>query len=348
MLWSLRLTLPDPRSVRVYLTATVPGGRENIRLRVSAVFSFLTVVIASLAERGALGADSPLAIDELKTGYALKQAGKCEDAIPHFLASYRADPRPKALLNLADCEQQLHLLLAASDHARQGLSLARQQQDRVLTDVAQGQLDAIDHKLPRLIVRMAPEAPAGTSAVRDGTVLGADALEVPVPLDPGAHRVVAMAPGRAQREFEVILVEGQHAEIEVEPGAPIETGAAAEAAMALSGHDDAGPSTRRLLTYGVLGVGGAGIIVGVAVGIAAGSKHSAIDRECNDSSTCPSSAQGDIDSFHSLRTWSTIGYVSGVAGLATGVVLWLTAPKSDTPASALWLGPASAGVAGRF
>jgi hypothetical protein len=306
-------------------------------MRVSAVFSFLTVMGVLLPAGSALGAGSTPAVDELKAGYALKQAGKCEEAIPHFLASYRADPKPKALLNLADCEQQLHLLLAASDHAKQGLSLARHEKDLVLVDVAQGQLDAIDHKLPRLIVRVAPEAPAGSSAVCD----------VPVPLDPGAHRVIVTAPGHAQREFDVTLVEGQHAEIEVQPGSSIGTDTPGEAAIAPSGDESAGPPTRKLLTYGALGVGSAGIVVGVAVGIAAGSKHSTIDSECNGNS-CPPSAQGDIDSFHTLRTWSTVGYVIGVGGLAAGALLWVTAPKSDVPATSLWFGPTSAGASGRF
>lgn len=316
-------------------------------MRVSAVFSLLSVILASLSEGSALGADSSAAIDELKAGYALKQEGKCEQAIPHFLASYRADPKPKALLNLADCEQQLRLLLSANEHAKEGLNLARQANDQALIDVAQGQLDAIDHKLPRLIVRMAPAAPPGAMAILDGAALGADAMETPVALDPRGHRVIATAPGYAQREFAIRLVEGQHAEIEVEPGMPIGSDTApAEAAP--SGRENGGFPGRQLLTYGALGIGGAGIAVGVAVGIAAGAKHSTVEGECNNGNNCPTTAQGDIDSFHTLRTWSTVGYAVGFAGVATGVVLWLTAPKSDTHTTAVWFGPASAGVSGRF
>jgi hypothetical protein len=317
-------------------------------MRVFAVFSLLTVIVACLAEGDALAADSSAAIDELKAGYALKQQGQCERAIPHFLASYHADPKPKALLNLADCEQRLHLLLSATEHAKEGLNLARQANDEALVDVAQGQLDTIDHKLPRLIVRMAPSAPPGATAILDGAALGVDAMDAPVPLDPRGHRVIVTAPGHAQREFDIPLVEGQHAEIEVEPGMPTGSDAApAEATLPPSGSENGGSPARQLLTYGVLGIGGAGIAAGVAVGVAAGSKHGTIERECNGNS-CPPTAQGDIDSFHTLRTWSTVGYAVGFAGVAAGAVLWLTAPKSDTTATAVWLGPASAGVSGRF
>jgi hypothetical protein len=49
---------------------------QNFRVRVCAVLSFLTVMIASLAEGNALGADLPPAVGELKTGYALKAGGE--------------------------------------------------------------------------------------------------------------------------------------------------------------------------------------------------------------------------------------------------------------------------------
>ncbi len=89
-------------------------------------FSFLALlVVATLpVPLSARADDAPAAIDELKQGYALKRAGHCPEAIPHFLASYRAEPKPKALLNLADCEQQTGDLLSARGYATQGRDLA--------------------------------------------------------------------------------------------------------------------------------------------------------------------------------------------------------------------------------
>jgi hypothetical protein len=61
------------------------------------------------------------------------------------------------------------------------------------------------------------------------------------------------------------------------------------------------------------------------------------------------SAQADLDSFHSMRTLSTVGYVVGFVGLAGGVVLWLTAPKSARDSTAhAWVGPTASGIAGSF
>jgi hypothetical protein len=87
--------------------------------------------------------------------------------------------------------------------------------------------------------------------------------------------------------------------------------------------------------------------MGVVTGVAAGSKHSALENECT-GNNCPASAQSDLDGFHSLRTVSTVGYVIGLAALAGGVVLWLTAPKTMEARAAVWVTPSSTGISGRF
>jgi hypothetical protein len=296
-------------------------------------------------------ADVPSALDELTTGYGLKQAGKCPEAIPHFLASYRADPKPKALLNLADCEAQVGELVSARGHAAEGRDLALQGSDAELAGVANEQLAAIDKRLPRLTVRLAPGAPAGSVAVRDGSVLSGAQLGAPVPLNPGLLHVVVTAPGYAEREFTVTLAEGASAELEVQPGPLVTANALSGEIERASDRDEhAGSSSRQILTYGAFGLGAAAIVVGVATGIAAGSKHSALENECT-GNNCPASAQSDLDGFHSLRTASTVGYIVGVAALVGGATLWLTAPnKSNSAAAAagIWIAPSSTGVTGGF
>jgi hypothetical protein len=324
----------------------VLAGQYRPVMRESLTTALVVALAASLVSKPAFGADPPGAVDELKEGYALKQAGKCGEAIPHFLASYQAEPTSKALLNLADCEQQTDRLLSAKGHAEEGRDLARQQNDKVLVDVAETQLATIDQKMPRLTIHLTPRAPVGSGVLCDGSAVGAASMGVAVPLDPGPHRVIAIAPGRAQRVFNVTLIEASRTEIAVEPGGPLV--ADAPSATAEPGPEGSGSPTRQILSYGVLGLGAAGIVVGVATGIAAGSKHAALEGECTENN-CPTSAQSDLDGFRALRTWSTVGYVVGIAGLAGGTVLWLTAPKTgERSAAALWIGPAFAGAAGRF
>lgn len=310
-----------------------------------------------LATAPARGDDSRDALDELKQGYSLKQLGNCRDALPHLARSVRLDPSERALLNLSDCEQQLGELVEAEGHAAQGRELARQKDEAELVTAADGQLVSIAKRLPRLTIRLASTAPPHCAVASDGAVIEAASLGVEVGVDPGAHVLVVSAPGYAQRRFDVSIEEGARKEVEVEPGAKLQSDASDVAASHPTTAAPAAPravhastSPNRVLAWTVLAVGAAAVTVGVVTGLSAGSKHTTLAGECDpQGGACPPGSQGDIDSFHTLRTASTIAYAIGAAGLVGGAVLWLTAPSPRSDAAAhVWLGPAAAGIAGRF
>jgi hypothetical protein len=311
-----------------------------------------------LATAPARGDDSREALDELKQGYSLKQLGNCRDALPHLARSVRLDPSGRALLNLSDCEQQLGELVEAQGHAAQGRELARHKSEAELVTAADAQLESIAKRLPRLTVRLASTAPQHCLVASDGTVVEAAALGVDVGVNPGAHVLTVSAPGYAERRFDVSLEEGARKEVEVEPGAKLQpdaSNAATSPAATTAGPaapEGVAPKTspNRALAYSVLAVGAAGVTVGVVTGLAAGSKHTTLAGECDSQGgACPPGSQGDINSFYTLRTASTVAYAIGAAGLVGGAVLWFTAPSPRSDAAAhVWLGPASAGIAGRF
>jgi hypothetical protein len=99
-----------------------------------------------------------------------------------------------------------------------------------------------------------------------------------------------------------------------------------------------------------LGVGVVGLAVGAGAGVAAGSKHEALVRDCAPDGVCPPAERGALDDFHTLTTWSTVGYVVGAAGFIGAGIVWLVRPRpSHTGATAhAWVGLGSAGVAGSF
>jgi hypothetical protein len=294
----------------------------------------------------ARGDDSPSALDELKQGYALKQSGHCAEAMPHFVASFRADPQPKALLNLADCEQQLRDLLSARGHATRGRELADQEHDAELVGVADEQLAAIDRRLPRLTLTIAAEAPADTTISLDGKPLAPEARATPMVLNPGPHEVVVAAPGHRDRRYEVVVDEGAHQQLVVAPGDFLAV--PAQPAPTVAPSPSLGPS---LAADGAFGVGAVGFVVGVATGLAAVSKHGTLAAECgSDGRQCPSAAQDEIDSFRSLRTWSTVGYAVGALGVVAGAVLWAIEPRkrSEHFATQVSFGPTPAGIGASF
>jgi hypothetical protein len=294
------------------------------------------------------------ALDELKAGYTLKQAGRCADAMAHFTRSYQLDPKPKAILNLADCEAQTGDLVDARSHAAQGRELATQQGDSKLQAVAADQLADIDKRLPRLTIRLAGGSPAGCAVTLDGRPVDPSTLGTEMGVNPGAHHVVASAPGFAERNFDINLLEAARLQLEVLPGprtvadrAPDRPGAAPESSDRASGSD--GGRTLRTLAYVSLGTGAVGLTIGAVFGVSALSKNSTLEGECGNR-VCSPRYQSDVDSFNHARTASDIAYVVGFVAAGGGAILWLLSPSTapQRPAAHLRLGPASIGVDGAF
>jgi len=105
------------------------------------------------------------------------------------------------------------------------------------------------------------------------------------------------------------------------------------------------------------GVGGVGLIMGVAAGGAFLSKQSALKDACEadgdgDPNTCPPDKQGDGDSVKTLGNVSTAGWVIAGLGAAVGTVLLFTLDMDADGAAAmaprLHVGPTSVMLAGRF
>ena len=102
-----------------------------------------------------------------------------------------------------------------------------------------------------------------------------------------------------------------------------------------------------------MGAGVVGLGVGAVTGILAIGKHSTLSNECTNG-TCGAGAQNDLDSYHSMGTISTIGFVAGGVLAAGGLVIFLTAPHaaSSAPTTGLrltpFVGPGSVGAVGTF
>lgn len=317
--------------------------------------AFATIIV--LAGPAARADDPGAALEQMKQGYALKQAGKCAEAIAHFVESERLDAQPKTLLNLAACEAQLGDLVAAQKHAVEGRDLARQRSNAELTNLAEEQLAALDKRMPKLIIRLAPGAPEGTNVSRDGTELGAVSLGVALPANPGKHVVVAKADGYAQKRFEVVLAEGAQQAIDVAPGYKVASPAPQALAQGLPGAEPSPPAggatvstwtARKTIGVVLAGAGLVGVGVGSVFGLMAIGKNN--DSNANglcDSTGCdPTGKQLRYDA-RSYATISTIAFGAGLAALAGGVVLWATAPAASPQAARVEMavGAGNGGVA---
>lgn len=292
-------------------------------LRAGLAVAVLGVVLCEA--RGARAADATTAqcIASSERGQELRSAEKLHDAHAQFAACIAASCPG---LIREDCARRLDEVAAATP------SVVFEVEDAAGNDVT------------------------GVRVTVDGQpviVSAGAAIEV----DPGEHTFAfAEGDGVATEERRLVLVEGVKGRREtvvlrdravgLPTGEKAQTASAAPMPMSVE-HPAPGPPP---LAWVAFGAGGVGLVVGVIAGLVADGKHSTLSGECNDSAgTCAPQYAGDLDSFHALRTASTVGYVVGALGVAGGVTLWLTAPRARSATTAsIWVGPATAGIAGRF
>jgi hypothetical protein len=155
-------------------------------------------------------------------------------------------------------------------------------------------------------------------------------LGIKRPVNPGKHELRVIAPGFRTVKRTFAAVEGQSATIDVdmeaEPGA--DTPEPMAPAPAPPPPDNASGSTWRKVGYASLGVGAAGFVVG---GIAGGlflAKRAELERDCP-ASHCAPELEQNVARYRQLGAISTVGFVVGAVGAATGAVLLLSAPRAN-------------------
>jgi len=189
----------------------------------------------------------------------------------------------------------------------------------------------------------------------DGVVAGASLVGGGLPVDPGPHRLdVALSAG-SPRTVSFTLAEGEHRRIDLGPEErpPAKTApASANPDPAPSVHPGGHTSPLRPWAYVSLGVGVAGLGAGIVTGLMAASKHADAERGCPQNQCVEGSAGArDADAFRCLSVASTVGYVVGGVGVATGVTLLIVGSShgdEHTAGASLFVAPGRAGVRGAF
>lgn len=227
---------------------------------------------------------------------------------------------------------------------------------------AEDDLAALQVKMPKvtIVTSGAGASDPALTVSLDGRPLKSALLGVEMPVDPGTHTLSAVAPGGAPTQVSFTAAEKQRQKVEL----VVQAGGKAAPAIAPivkpeAPHEppprESAPSPWHARSGFIAGgVGVAGVVTGIVTGLMAGSRYKEAERECPEQHCVQGGAGWDkVESFRTLRTVSTVGYIVGGLGIAAGTTLLLTAPRKSTASAQaksvnIWVGPASVGLLGAF
>lgn len=270
---------------------------------------------------------------------ALQTGGDWAGALGLLKEVAAVRPTPQVRFNIALCEEKLGRLVAAlGDYELASADAQAQGADQVRQEVT-GRLESLRSRIPRIVVQRGEGADSAVISL-DGVSLGDSVLNGPLPADPGPHVVEATAAGYLPFKQSFRVSEQQTATIQVklepEPPKPVEAQALGPRA-----------STSSLRTVGFV-VGGAGVASLLASGAMFYLRHTTIsdlDDKCGASrSSCPDSAQNDVDRGKLYTTLGNVTLAVGAVGLAVGATLVIIGGHSAEQQASLSLAPGAAGA----
>jgi tetratricopeptide (TPR) repeat protein len=135
---------------------------------------------------------------------ALAKQGKHAEACAALEASIERRPQLAVRAKLAACYERVNRLADALALHREVAAAARKDRDRKRERAARARITALEPAVPRIAIRIAPEAALdGLAITRDGAPVAAAELGQPIAVDAGAHVIAASAPGRVAWTLQV-------------------------------------------------------------------------------------------------------------------------------------------------
>ncbi len=251
--------------------------------------------------------------------------GDFASACPMLEQAYALDHGAGTQLALALCHEGAGRPALALREFRESLSIAvrANRPDRVM--LAEAHVQALEARVPRIKIRPPTPAPAGLEFTIDGDPVDPAAMTTGIPVDPGAHVVVALSPSSAPWRTRVD-VGTSPVVVDVPPlVGPAASPGTPDVVVAPSS-----PSRAPGWIVGSLGV--AAVVAGGAFGIAAFDAESRSRRDCT-GDVCPPAG---VDLNHEARRDALVSTVTFVAGGAALVAAgYLLLRGRSTPAALL-------------
>jgi tetratricopeptide (TPR) repeat protein len=277
-------------------------------------------------------------------GRALAKQGKYAEACERFEKSLELDPAIGTQLNYADCHEKLGRHVEAwrlFDAAADAEKMTKPERAKYARERA----DALLPKLGVIVLKLATPDVAGLSISIGGRSVE-PAGTVREIVEPGSVPMVISVAGRVQLEETRRIAAGKTLTIDL---------------PAFDATPETVPDTtskrrrpsRVYLAYGIGGFGAASFVTGVVLGFSAKNKYEAqfTNHNCMDADSAPICNEVGFDEQNAALQRATMGTVFGIGGLvllASGAVLFVTAPRDLVIAPTATLQSAGLSLVGSF
>ncbi len=308
-----------------------------------------TLALSLVATRAPAQSSSGVS-NEMRAEYLFRSgekkfdSGRHAEACADFTESLRLGPKLGTLLNLALCHETIGKTATAWGEYHHGAVWAAQNGQRDRHDFALSHAVALETKLPRVLLQLPTDGALATVDI-DGEPLADSRWYLPLFLDPGEHSVTLGAPGKERSTVKFRVIASPAEQLVAVPALHDLAPPQAPVAVAPAASDpDHG---RRLVGYSLLGVGAAGVALGITFGLLAVSKRDEIGSRCV-SNRC--TAEG-ADLYRSSQQNAAVATWSSVIGVGAGAVggwLLLTSQRPTKAATAPRIGITPFGVRGVF
>jgi len=274
-------------------------------------------------------ATNAIAAEELfRQGRELIEQKRYAEACEKLEASQKLDSAVGTLFSLGECYEAQGRDASAWFAFRGAAALATARGDHRRVG-AQMKADALEPELAHVVIHVSDRRGDVRVSI-DGGPIAAAALDSPLPVDPGPHKVEA----HGLQSYEVtvqVSTNGVTKEVSIPSLVPAAPPSAWRPA----------PPWRRAVGLGLVGVGSGVAVVGGVLGLQAIVKARDVRAACGDGSTCSdASAVHESGQGGTYADLSTVLVPVGLVAAAAGLVVVATTHGSFEPV----VGPASARI----
>lgn len=261
----------------------------------------------------------------------LIKEGRVAEACPKLAEAHRLDPTPGTLLNLGDCYERIGKTASAYGSFDEAEALAKKNNDATRLKEAEKRKGLVLPKLVKVTIHVPDASKAAGLVIKwDDQVVGEGRWETPFPVDPGDHMVEAAAPGRQAWRAKAKVEGSGTTNIDI-PRLQVADRAKPDGAGAPAPYWNG----QRIGGVATMGIGAGALLAGVVTGALTMVKSADVKKLCDfEKGTCVSQEGLDQRDSALVLSNATNGLlIGGGVLLATGIIVFATAPKAAPPAS---------------